>query len=265
MENEILTEQEEQLLGQLKTLFYYPTEDFISLADNALASLTPERREEMIRLLFIQLGFEQTARRQYLVTSLFGQISLPANEQEQLVYAIASRTAGASTSNLLTSRPSATAQIPTLTGEMIDQAKHFVTLDQALIKYRGHLLEKTSVGLYYDALKHLTDEDIAQLATSVGQFIESLEQTGDQMLSYNPTIPSGITNLLKKAGLEVATTKLATLGDKLGFLSTVLAVSQTLKANRSQAQPLSDDQARSTLAIWLSTVNHPDTTTLFGS
>lgn len=263
MTEEILTEAEDTLVGQLKSLFYYPTADFIALTDRALASLPTEKQEEIIRILLSQIGFEQAERRRYIVSMLFGTLTLTVPEQEELVYTITTRPVGGITNTLLPSHPNVVPLQPALSQELIDQAKIFTAVDKSVTEYRGHLYEMTHVGAYYDALKHLASADQQQLADTVQQFVGSIEQTGDRIFTYNPDFPPGLMGLLKKAGLDLAVRKLTTLAEKLDFLTTVLAVSRTIIQNRAQPTPLSDEQARSTLAIWLATVKQPDTATLF--
>lgn len=244
MVSEVLTEQEDQILEQVKTQFYYPQPDGVYQSiTTLLASLPLEDQVEMTRLALGQIGHEQTLRRQFVLSSLYTNYDLLGKiAQENLVMKIADLQVGSTPPDPNVNEAFSIPVIGTVTQQIIEQAQIFRAVEVQL-DYFSSIRNLTSpVQSMYRSLKKLPIEEIEKLRSSVQMIIADLAKQGENIFSLNPEIPAPIILQLKKVGLELSIAKYKTLGEKLRFLGLILLITSVITQAAAQSLSLTEDQ-----------------------
>lgn len=244
MISEVLTEQEDQLIEQVKLQFYYPQNSGVYQGVFALLNKLPqEDQTELLRIALGQLGHEQTLRRQYVLGSLYTNYDLLSKtKQENLVIKIADSAVGAMPPNPSLNEPYDISIVGSVSQPVLEQAQVFRAVEAQLDYFSSIRNLTSSVQAMYRSLKKLPVEEVEKLRSTVQQIIADLAKQGENIFSLNPEISAPIIIQLKKVGLELSIAKYKSLGEKLRFLGLILLITSVITQASAQSLSLSEDQ-----------------------
>lgn len=225
MIEDVLTEQQESTLEQIKAVIYYS--DPLKVVGNLrnIKIVPKEETSEITRLSLDQTAFEQSQRRLYLMSSLYERgDSISLIDQEAIVSKIAQLTAN---SPIPVSK---TTPLPNMTvsQEIIDQAKLYVQTQLNIDEIESSLLIIPQVVSIYRTVSKQPSTEVTAISESIKSFIDQINRLEEKVFDGNLSVPKSISDVLEKIGLSAAINKYDTLGQKLAFLGVLLLICETV-------------------------------------
>lgn len=258
MIDEVLTEEEEKILEQLKGLFYYPSDSVWASVARLIKPFQLERAAEILEVGVIQIGFEQKQRRDFVLSSL--GIVPPAErirDAELFVRMVADSNGDVSRLRSLMADSKIdekTFPAPsTIQAETLGQAKIYGEAASALEGFYSEALYQKRVKPIMELLKKLTPEQLESVLVQTKDFIIRVQQlgSGSDVLVKDPDFSPAMKELIAKTGLSVLADQLQTIGERLSLCSNITLAAGVLSANAKQGSALSDEQAGLAAGLWL--------------
>lgn len=257
MEERIFTPEEEDVIDQLVTLFYYAgsgSQPILEQARLLLNTQSQEARTDLIEYVLNRLKSEQYLRRSFVVERLGpGLPKLEKVAQEVLVLAVAN-----SRSNQLRQtideQPINIGAIPT---DVLEQAKLFAVVHRNMEDFGASLLNKQVVEPLFPLINQASIEDLTGLSAKIENFTTSLSELGLDAFTTNPAIPEPITELLKRVRVGYSLEKYQTPAEKLAFLNRIDVVARAIAQNKQKTPPLAEERVKDLVARWLYYLHTP--------
>jgi len=226
MIDDVLSENQESVLEQIKTIIYYSDP---SKVVGDLSNITKvgsiEETFEIVRIALDQTAFEQSQRRLYLISSLYERgDSISLTDQEAIISQITQVTANSPIPiTKVTPQPNMT-----ISQEVIDQAKLYTQVQQNIDEVESSLLVTPQVTSIYRTVAKLSSVELTTISDSIKSFIDQISRLEEKVFDGNLSVPKSISDVLEKIGLTTAINKYDTLGQKLAFLGVLLLICETV-------------------------------------
>ncbi|MEK7534987.1 MAG: hypothetical protein AAB563_01090 [Patescibacteria group bacterium] len=253
MDPEILTEQEEQVADWIRSTIYQKDLSLPELR-SAVGSLPEDRQELIVNNCLLQLAYEQSLRRKFVVSNIVNQeIQTTPEEGELLVLAVATNQPQAGKVALDQSK---------ITDEVKGQAKIFTDVAKRLeqLELNSILIEK--VNGFFEYLDSLDDQSLNLLTELTKSYFIALGAERQPFDDGTPPVETQLRDLIAKAGLGSAFSELKQTDQIVEFLSRQLIVAEGILTNRQQTKIPDKEKVKLALAeVFLA---HGDTSNLLG-
>ena len=255
MAGEIFTEQEEQILEQLKSVIFYSEGSILSEARRILKFSEKERAADILETALSQIGFEQKQRRDYVLSSM-GINTEEAKTVDAEVFVRAVGNYGnnqAQIQNLVFSAKldSSLFKFTNTTDEVLEQARTFNVVASNLENMFSNFLYEKRIKPIVALLKKLPPDRLNSVLAQTKDYIQRVQRLGNDIIQKNPDFSNAMQQLFELTGLNVISDHKETIGQKLEFCGDILLVAGILNTSKNQDNKLTDEQIQRATGMWL--------------